>query len=260
MKVHVSAVSSALGEYCEIEAWIRAKFHIKIPPTDAMLRGSVSHYILEVIEGGIKLPNLSSLEIIRRDLNEFLLDSYTNFKYENPEEDYASIDAVMLDYIDCLAYKFTSRYYKLGVYKKEYVSKWETEKYLKTDLDIEGRVITLSGKIDRYKIIGNDAIIGDYKFAVNPVINESMKIQLDAYALLMRLELRVDNVCSEIEFPLYQTVEHYFPDSDRFLNGYLPTYVDLMNSKTVPPYFCVRKSCNWCQNEVRKKCLELRSK
>lgn len=259
MKVHVSAVSSALGDYCEIEAWIRAKLYIKKPASDVMLLGTITHYLLEMIDDKLKFDKVDSIAGINDLLTEYLVDSYIKFKSDNPAN-YDSIEERVLDYIDCLAYRFTSRYYKIQLLGKEYKSNWVTEEPMESKYDIDGTQVILVGRIDRYKLVSmTKCVVADYKTSATPKITDSMKIQLDGYALLLYEKYGFETVIGQIDFPIYQITEYYIPNREQFKDVYLPLYIETMARKKLPPYY-PRKSCTYCQSEVRKECLKLRPK
>jgi hypothetical protein len=261
MRIHITAVSSAMGEYCENEAWIRAKFRIRKPTTDAMLLGTITHGLLEYLDNGIVIKKGSSLREIHESLRQLLMRHYIDYKNRHLDDNYDPIESRILDYIDCLAYRFTSRYYKLQALNKEYVSSWVNEEHLTHTLKVGDSTVTLSGRLDRYKEIGNnECVVSDYKTSANPKLDDSMKIQLDGYAYLLKMNHELDCLLGIIEFPLYQITEYYRPDPDNFVDVSLPAYVDMMKSSKMPPYFPGKKACNWCEDAVRKKCLELRPK
>jgi CRISPR/Cas system-associated exonuclease Cas4 (RecB family) len=260
LNIHVTSIASALGNYCEIEAWIRAKFHIKKPTSDVMLLGSITHHLLEVIDGGIKIDKVNTVAKISDILTEKLIDSYNEYQKEYPDNDYGAIEARVIDYIYCLAYRFTSRYYKLQLLGKEYKSDWVVEESFHHFYKIGKTTVRLSGRIDRYKMIpDNKCVIADYKTSANPKLNDTMRIQLDGYALLLHEKYGVETVMAQIDFPLYQITEYYIPNKDQYRDVYLPLYLETMQRDTLPPYY-PRTSCTYCEDVVRKKCLELRPK
>lgn len=260
MRVHITAVASALGEYCELESWIRAKFHIKKPTTDAMLLGTITHELLEYLDNGVIIKKGSTLKQINESLRTSLMRQYIDYKNRYSDNNYDSIEHRILDHIDCLAYRFTSRFYKLQALDKEYNSDWVLEERLATRVEVAHTVVTLSGRLDRYKIInGSKCIVSDYKTSANPKLDDSMKIQLDGYAYLLKQNHNLDCIMGQIDFPLYQITEYYVPNPDHFIGVSLPLYIEIMARSRLPPYF-PKKSCRWCEDAVRKKCLELRPK
>lgn len=260
MRVYITAVASALGEYCEIESWIRAKFHLKKPTTDAMLLGTITHELLEYLDNGVIINKGSTLKEINEELRKSLMRQYIDYKNRHLNDNYDSVEHRILDHIDCLAYRFTPRFYKLQALDKEYQSDWITEERLAQTLNIGSTSVTISGRIDRYKKInGSKCIVSDYKTSANPKLDDSMKIQLDGYAYLLKQNYNLDCVIGQIDFPLYQITEYYIPNPDYFVDVSLPLYIQIMERSKLPPYF-PKKSCRWCEEDVRKKCLELRPK
>ena len=252
MNIHVTAIASALGDYCGNEAWIRAKYHVKKPTSDVMLLGTIVHHLMETIDEVSIISKVNTIEKVNRKLSSLLLDSYLDYKREYPDNNYDSIEERVLDYVTCLAYRFTSRFYKLQLLSKEYHSDWVIEEPFKKHFDIDGNTVYISGRIDRYKIISEGkCVVADYKTSAKPILNDTMKIQLDGYALLLYEKYGLETVIGQIDFPLYQITEYYVPDKDQFRDVYIPLYVEMMHSDKLPPYY-IRPSCTYCEDAVRK--------